>query len=125
MTTATKSTSNGSQATRSSRDRKPPQRETLGTWAFDSVGPKKYALQLQKASNGNPCLRIVEGREQKDGSYKKFDLTIWSEDFEKFFEAFDALRNHIAEHNVRTPDGHKYTPAKNGQRRGGGGRRGS
>src|SRR4051794_30021425 len=34
------------------------------TWAFDSVGPRKYAIQIKKAGNGNPCLKIVEGVKQ-------------------------------------------------------------
>jgi hypothetical protein len=87
------------------------QREIIKTWTFDSAGPKKYALQLQKASNGNPCLRIVEGVPQPDGTFRKFDITIWSEDFSSFFQTFEQMKQHIAANNIRTPAGHKYDPS--------------
>ena len=95
---------------RSAGNRKPPQ--NLKTWAFDSVGPRKYALQIRKAGNGNPCFRIVEGLPQDDGTYRKFNVTIWSEDFDSFFRVFDELRQYIQSNNIRTPDGHKYVPGK-------------
>ncbi len=87
-----------------------PQHEVVKTWAFDSVGNRKYALQIRKASNGNPCIKIVEGVPQANGTFHKFDLTIWSEDWPRLFETLDALRAFVAENNIRTPDGHKYDP---------------
>jgi hypothetical protein len=87
-----------------------PGGEALKTWAFDSIGPRKYAVQIRKASNGNPCLKIVEGVPQGDGTFRKFNLTIWSEDFERLFAVLDEVRAYMAEHNIRTPDGHKYDP---------------
>ena len=89
---------------------KPPQQEVIKTWAFDSVGNRKYALQIRKASNGNPCIKIVEGVPQTDGTFRKFDLTIWSEDWPRLFETIDALRAFVTENNIRTPDGHKFDP---------------
>jgi len=89
-----------------------PEREILKTIAFDSVGVKKYALQIQKARNGNPCLRIVEGTPLDDGTFRKFDLRIWSEDFERFFKAIDEMRTFIKVHEVRTPEGHVWKPRK-------------
>jgi hypothetical protein len=89
-----------------------PGREILKTIAFDSVGVKKYALQVQKARNGNPFLRIVEGTPLDDGSFRKFDLRIWSEDFERFFKAIDEVRTFIKVHEVRTPAGHVWKPKK-------------
>jgi hypothetical protein len=100
------------------------ERENVRAWTFQSAGPRKYALQIQKAANGNPCLRIVEGTPLQDGTFRKFDLTIWSEDFGAFFETLEQVRSYITEHNIRTPEGHKYDP--NRPRRGGprsGGRR--
>ena len=93
---------------------RPPriERENVRAWTFQSAGPRKYALQIQKASNGNPCLRLVEGMPLSDGTFRKFDLTIWSEDFEAFFRTLDEVRSFIAERNIRTPDGHKYDPNK-------------
>ena len=90
---------------------RPPQ-EVLKTWAFDSVGNRKYALQIRKASNGNPCIKIVEGVPQPDGTFRKFDLTIWSEDWPRLFETLNALRAFVVEQNIKTPDGHKYDPGK-------------
>ncbi len=88
--------------------RKQPQ--TLKTWVFDSVGPRKYAIQVRKAGNGNPSIRIVEGNPQDDGTYRKFNITVWSEDFEQFFEQMDELRAYLKENDIKTPPGHKYVP---------------
>jgi hypothetical protein len=82
------------------------------TWAFDSVGPRKYALQIRRASNGNPCLKIVEGVPQGDGTFRKFHLTVWSEDFDRFFEVLDTARAFMRENDLKTPPGHKYDPRK-------------
>lgn len=93
-----------------------PQQEIVKTWAFDSVGPRKYALQIKRASNGNPCLKIVEGVPVPAtvpggaGTYRKFDLTFWSEDFDRLFATLDEVRAYMKEHNIRTPEGHKYDP---------------
>lgn len=90
---------------------RPPQ-EVIKTWAFDSVGTRKYAIQIKKASNGNPCVKIVEGVPQADGTFRKFDITIWSEDFAKLFATLDEVRTYMAEHKIKTPEGHKYDPNK-------------
>ena len=99
---------------RPSTQRATPPQEIIKTWAFDSVGTRKYALQIKKASNGNPCLKIVEGVPSKnnDGTYHKFDITIWSEDFERMFAMLDEARAYMKEHNIKTPEGHKYDPNK-------------
>ena len=47
---------------------------------------------------------------QADGAFRKFDLTIWSEDWPRLFETMDALRAYVADNNIRTPEGHKYDP---------------
>ena len=89
-----------------------PPGELLKTWAFDSVGPKKYAIQLKKARNGNPYLKFTEGTPQDDGSFRKFSITVWSEDFRAVFEQMDQVRNYLNENKIRTPKGHKYEPDK-------------
>ncbi len=68
-------------------DSKPrrPKRENIKTWVFDSAGNRKYAIQIQKASNGNLCLTLIEGVPQDDGTYRKFNITFWSEDFDRLF----------------------------------------
>jgi hypothetical protein len=96
----------------------PPQREIVKTWAFDSLGPRKYAIQIQKASNGNPCLKLVEGVPQDDGTFRKFNITIWSEDFDKLWETVDQVRAFMVEHDIKTPPGHKYVPGKKGGAKG-------
>lgn len=88
------------------------------TWAFDSVGTRKYALQIRRAANGNPCLKIVEGVPQEDGTFRKFHLTVWSEDFQQLFNTLDEVRAFMQANNIRTPDGHRYTPRKNGAPKG-------
>ena len=92
-------------------------RENVKTWVFDSIGTRKYAIQIQKASNGNPCLTIVEGVPQDDGTYRKFNITFWSEDFPRLFSMFDEVRQYITDNDIKTPPGPKYTPGK-GPRKG-------
>ena len=92
--------------------RQRPKPETIKTWAFDSVGDRKYAIQLQKASNGNPSLRIIEGLPKDDGSFRKIHIKIWSEDFDAFFEHMDQVRAYIDANDIKTPAGHKWTPDK-------------
>ena len=84
--------------------------QIVNTWVFDSAGPRKYALQIRRASNGNPCLKIVEGVPQGDGSYRRFELTFWSEDFPVLFQKLDEVRAYMDEHNIKTPEGHWYDP---------------
>lgn len=90
--------------------REKPAATNIKTCVFESAGPRKYAIQIQKASNGNPCVRLVEGVPQPDGTYRKFNLTIWSEDFQAFFNALDEMRNYIRDNAITTPPGHKYEP---------------
>jgi hypothetical protein len=98
-----------------SRNRTPRQKkpaEIVKTWVFDSVGNRKYALQIKKAGNGNPCLMFVEGVPQSDGTFRKFNITVWSEDFAALFNTLDQVRTYMSENDIKTPDGHKYDPNK-------------
>jgi len=90
-----------------------PRREVVQTWAFDSVGTRKYALQIARASNGNPCLRVVEGVPNDEGGYRRFEIVFWSEDFDRLFETLDEVRQYITEHEIRTPEGHSWQPSSN------------
>jgi hypothetical protein len=92
------------------KDKTPPQ--VIKTWAFDSQGNRKYALQIKKAGNGNPCLKIVEGVPNGDGTFRRFELTFWSEDFPALFGTLDQVRQYMTENNIKTPDGHKFDPNK-------------
>ena len=65
--------------------RKP--REIVKTWAFDSLGDRKYAFQIQRA-----------------------------EDFPRLFETLDEVRSYMDEHGIKTPPGHKYVPGKKARR---------
>lgn len=112
MTTSTAPAPRKARSPKSHTSGKSQGGEVVHTVAFDSVGPRKYALQIKKAGNGNPSLRIVEGVPQGDGTFRKFHLTIWSEDFDRFFEELDAMRAYMREHNIKTPPGHKYDPSR-------------
>ena len=101
---------------RTTRSPRPKPRESLKTIAFDSDGTHKWALQLQRAGNGNPCLNIVEGAPRDDGTFRKFTLTVWSEDWPKFFAAIDEIRAFIDAENLKTPPGHNWR-AKTQKRR--------
>ena len=107
---------NGARRTFGRRDSKPRKEpENIKTWAFDSVGTRKYAVQIKKAGNGNPFLKLTEGVPQDDGTFRKFSIVIWSEDFARLFGTLDEARTFIAQNNVRTPEGHAYDP-KGGKR---------
>lgn len=108
-------TSTFSKPRKSGQPRTEPQ--NIKTWAFDSVGTRKYALQIKKAGNGNPFLKFTEGVPQDDGTFRKFSITIWSEDFERLFATLDEVRTFMAQNNIRTPDGHKYDPRKHGPKK--------
>jgi len=99
----------------SKKSKKKP-RETLNTIAFDSAGPRKYAVQLYKAGNGNPVLKIVEGIPNGDGTFRKIYLTVYSEDFKSFFQAVGDTYRYIQEHGISTPKDHK-TPTTVGPRK--------
>jgi hypothetical protein len=53
---------------------------------FKSVGPRTYAAQVKRASNGNHYLVLLEGkRDDSTGEVRKTRLFIYSEDFVEFF----------------------------------------
>lgn len=94
------------------RPKAPPQ--IVKTWLFDSIGPRKYAVQIKKAANGNPFMLIVEGvpSTNGDGTFRRFSVNLWSEDFARFFGVLDEVRAYMAANNIKTPEGHKYDPNK-------------
>jgi hypothetical protein len=95
--------------------------ENIKSWAFDSVGTRKYAVQIKKAGNGNPFLKFTEGVPQDDGTFRKFSITVWSEDFPRLFATLDEVKAFMVERNIKTPDGHKHDPRKSSARRKSGG----
>ena len=53
---------------------------------FKSVGPRTYAAQLKRATNGNHYLVLMEGkRDEETGEVRKTRLFVYSEDFVEFF----------------------------------------
>jgi len=53
---------------------------------FKSVGPRTYAAQVKRATNGNHYLVLMEGkRDEETGEVRKTRLFIYSEDFVEFF----------------------------------------
>jgi hypothetical protein len=68
---------------------------------FKSVGPRTYAAQLKKASNGNHFLVLTEGkRDDKTGEVRKSRLLIFSEDLVAFFKMLHETAQFIREHPV-------------------------
>lgn len=106
-------------------NRKPARKDTpppkpLKTLVFDSVGNRKYALQVGRARNENPYMKLVEGVPQDDGTFRRFTVNIWSEDWQSFFAMLDEMRDYIHENDLRTPDNHKYDPSKPRRKKTGG-----
>jgi len=87
--------------------------------------PLKYALQVGRARNDNPYIKLVEGVPQDDGSFRRFSINIWSEDFDAFFAMMDELRDYIRDNDIRTPADHKYDPEKAKRRKKGRSRSGN
>lgn len=54
---------------------------------FKSVGPRTYAAQMKRASNGNHYLVFTEGKRDKEtNEVRKTSLFVFSEDFVSFFK---------------------------------------
>ena len=54
---------------------------------FKSVGPRTYAAQMKRASNGNHYLVFTEGKRDKaTNEVRKTSLFVFSEDFVAFFK---------------------------------------
>ncbi len=86
---------------------------TVRTWAFDSSGTRKYAVQIRTAKNGSPFLKFVEGVPQDDGTYRRISLMIWPEDFPKFWQTMDEVRQFMNEKGFIAPAGRSCGPGKN------------
>lgn len=53
---------------------------------FKSVGPRTYAAQIRRATNGNHYLVLTEGSRKKDSDeVRKIRIFLYSEDFVQFF----------------------------------------
>jgi hypothetical protein len=75
-----------------------PEPEILFQKYFKSVGPRTYAAQLKRATNGNHFLVLTEGkRDEKTGDIRKTKLFVWSEDFVAFFRMLHETAKHIRE----------------------------
>jgi len=75
-----------------------PEPEILFQKYFKSVGPRTYAAQLKRATNGNQFLVLTEGkRDDKTGDVRKTKLFIWSEDFVAFFRMLHETAKYIRE----------------------------
>lgn len=63
---------------------------------FKSVGPRTYAAQIKKASNGNHYLVLTEGkRDDSTGEVRKTRLFLFSEDFVEWFKMLQATAQFI------------------------------
>lgn len=64
----------------------PADHEILFQKFFKSVGPRTYAAQVKRATNGNHYLVMTEGkRDEKTDEVRKTRLFVYSEDFVEFF----------------------------------------
>lgn len=78
---------------------------------FKSVGPRTYAAQVKKASNGNHYVVMTEGRrDSKTDEIRKNRLFIYSEDFVEFFKLLHDTALFLREHPV--PDDVKIRQQK-------------
>lgn len=68
---------------------------------FKSVGPRTYAAQVKRASNGNHYLVLTEGKRDKEsGQVRKNRLFIYSEDFKALFDMLHQTALFIRSHPV-------------------------
>ena len=63
---------------------------------FKSVGPRTYAAQVKRATNGNHYLVLTEGkRDDATGEVRKTRLFLFGEDFVEFFKMLQATAQFI------------------------------
>jgi hypothetical protein len=68
---------------------------------FKSVGPRTYAVQVKRATNGNHYLVLTEGqRDPKTDEVRKTRLFLFSEDFAEFFKLMKSTAEFIRAHPV-------------------------
>ena len=68
---------------------------------FKSVGPRTYAAQVKKATNGNHYIVLTEGkRDEGTDEVRKTRLFIFSEDFPAFFRMVKAAAEFVKAHPV-------------------------
>ena len=73
-----------------------PEHEILFQQYFKSVGPRTYAAQVKRASNGNHYLVLTEGkRDESTGEVRKTRLFVYSEDFVEFFKLLQSTAQFI------------------------------
>ena len=70
---------------------------------FKSVGPRTYAAQVKRASNGNHYLVLMEGKRDESGEVRKTRLFVYSEDFVEFFRLIKSAAEFIKS-NPLPPD---------------------
>jgi hypothetical protein len=68
---------------------------------FKSVGPRTYAAQMKRASNGNHYLVFTEGKRDKEtNEVRKTSLFVFSEDFVSFFKMLKETAEFVRGHPV-------------------------
>ena len=58
------------------------------------AGKRTYFIDLMEKYNGDRVLKVTESREN-DGTFIRSSILVFQEDFEKFFEAVDRMRQHL------------------------------
>jgi hypothetical protein len=79
------------------RPRKSPaEHEILFQNYFKSIGPRTYAAQVKRASNGNHYLVLTEGKRDDESAAPRLTrLFVFSEDFPEFFKLLQATAQFI------------------------------
>ena len=67
---------------------------------FKSVGPRTYAVQVKKASNGNHYIVLTEGKRDDAGQVRKTRVFVYSEDFIEFFKLLHETAVFVRENPV-------------------------
>jgi hypothetical protein len=78
-----------------------PDADVLFQTYFKSVGPRTYAAQVKRASNGNHFVVLTEGKKDPEtGEPRKIRLFVFSEDFKEFFKMLQETAIFIRENPV-------------------------
>lgn len=98
--------------------------ETLFQAYFKSIGPRRYAAQLQRASNGNHYLVLTESKPDKETKeLRRTKLYIYSEDFDAFFNlmrhAFHGTKEHPVPANIAAKQQAYWKNPRGNKKRGG------
>jgi DNA repair protein RadC len=65
-------------------------KQILATESFSSY-KRHYFLDFKKAENNSSYIQVTRSEQQEDGSYKRWQIIVFENDFEQFISAFASL----------------------------------